>query len=294
MRRHRANPAFTIAVFLAATVLLPSASARAGSQSASGSALDPALFAAGGCVAFPPTSGERHRTVFLDAGHGGPDPGAVGVTATGKTIYEASQALRVVLDAAALLRAQGYRVVLSRTGPSTVVRLRAGDLSGGVFTARGDHRDLVARDVCANLAKANILLGVYFNAASSPQATGGLTTYDAARPFWRANLRLAGLVQHDVVARLNAHGWAVPDDGVHSDVGYGSSVTSADHAYGHLLLLGPAKAGYFTSPSAMPGALIEPLFITNPYEGSIAASGAGQRAIASGLVSAVGEYFAGR
>ena len=43
----------------------------------------------------------------------------------------------------------------------------------------------------------------------------------------------------------------------------------------------------------MPGALIEPLFITDPYEASIADSHAGQRAIARGLANAVEQYFAG-
>ena len=51
-------------------------------------------------------------------------------------------------------------------------------------------------------------------------------------------------------------------------------------------------AGYFSSPSQMPGALIEPLFITDPFEGSIAASVTGQHAIAAGLDHAVDQYFA--
>jgi N-acetylmuramoyl-L-alanine amidase len=42
----------------------------------------------------------------------------------------------------------------------------------------------------------------------------------------------------------------------------------------------------------MPGALIEPLFITDPFEGSIAASTTGQQAIAHGMAEAVEQYFA--
>ena len=38
-------------------------------------ALDPVQFSTGSCVALAPTKGNRHLTVFLDAGHGGPDPG---------------------------------------------------------------------------------------------------------------------------------------------------------------------------------------------------------------------------
>ncbi len=91
---------------------------------------------------------------------------------------------------------------------------------------------------------------------------------------------------------MNAQGDGIPDEGVLPDTGLGSALTSADLAYGHLLLLGPAKAGYFSTPSQMPGALIEPLFITDPFEGSIAASVHGQQVIAGGLAMAVGQYFA--
>ena len=42
----------------------------------------------------------------------------------------------------------------------------------------------------------------------------------------------------------------------------------------------------------MPGALIEPLFITDPFEGSIADSSSGQQVIAGGLAQAVEQYFA--
>jgi len=276
---------------LAAAALIGASRSSAGAV-VGGRALDPTRFAAGSCIAFAPTSAERrHRTVFIDAGHGGPDPGAVGVTLAGKPVHEATETLRVALDALPLLRAKGYRVVLSRTSPGAVARPAPGDLSGGVFTGQGVHRDIAARDACANLAKAAILLGVYFNASDFTSDRGSLTLFDAARPFWRANLALAQLVQRDVLARLNKKGWSVADDGVHPDGGYGSSVTSADQAYGHLLILGPAKAGYFSGPSLMPGALIEPLFITNPVEASIADGVAGQDAIARGLVTAVEQYL---
>jgi N-acetylmuramoyl-L-alanine amidase len=42
----------------------------------------------------------------------------------------------------------------------------------------------------------------------------------------------------------------------------------------------------------MPGALIEPLFITDPFQGSLADSTAGQRAISDGMAEAVQQYFA--
>ena len=78
----------------------------------------------------PPTSGDRHQTVFLDAGHGGIDPGGVGTTESGRTIDEATETLPVELEAMHLLRAEGFRVVVSRTTDATVLRLGPSDVSG--------------------------------------------------------------------------------------------------------------------------------------------------------------------
>jgi N-acetylmuramoyl-L-alanine amidase len=257
-----------------------------------GEPLDP-TFATGSCVAFPPTSGDRDKTVFIDAGHGGLDPGATGITESGQTIHEADETLPVELDAMALLRADGYRVVVSRTGNETVIRPSAADLTGDVFSVQGARDDIAARDVCANLAKADVLVGIYFDAGTSPTDAGSITGYDANRPFSNDNRRLATLVQTDVLAELNAHGWGIPDDGVVPDGTLGGPpLTTSAAAYDHLLLLGPADPGYFSTPSQMPGALIEPLFITDPFEGTIADSTAGHEAIAEGMAKAVEQYFA--
>jgi N-acetylmuramoyl-L-alanine amidase len=267
--------------------------------SSNGAPLNASAFAPGACVAFGPTSGDRHQTVFLDAGHGGIDPGGVGTTEAGKTIDEAHETLPVELDAMALLRSKGFRVVVSRTRQSTVVRLSPALASGGLLTLQGSHDDVVARDVCANDAHASALVGIYFDAGSSPQNAGSLTAYDAARSFSAANLRLATLVQHDVLAGMNAQGWGIPDDGVLPDTSLGSYVGDPSSgglageaaAYDHLLLIGPAQAGYFSTPSQMPGAVIEPLYLTDPFEGSIADTTHGQMVIARGIARAVETFL---
>jgi N-acetylmuramoyl-L-alanine amidase len=275
----------------------PTSSSSGGS--ASGAALDASAFAPGACEAFGPTEGDRHQTVFLDAGHGGIDPGGVGTTEAGKTIDEAHETLPVELDAMALLRSMGFRVVVSRTRQSTVVRLSPALASGGLLTLQGSHDDVVARDVCANDAHASALVGIYFDAGSSPQNAGSLTAYDAARPFAAANLRLATLVQRDVLADMNAQGWDIPDDGVLPDTSLGSfvgdpssgGIAGEADAYDHLLLIGPAQAGYFSTPSQMPGAVIEPLYLTDPFEGSIADTTHGQRVIARGIARAIETFL---
>ena len=256
-----------------------------------GQPLDPIAFAPGACVALAPAAGAGRLTVFLDAGHGGRDPGAVGSTESGQAIYEADETLAVELRTMTILRAAGFRVAVSRTRDTSVLRLGPDDVSGGALTVDGSHEDVLARDVCANDAHANVLVGIYFNSGASYNA-GSVTGYDAVRPFAADNLRLAKLLQADALATMNARGWGIPDDGVQPDSGLGSALSREALAYGHLVLLGPADPGYVPTPSRMPGALIEPLFITDPFEGSIAASRDGQKVIADALAKAIEQYFA--
>jgi N-acetylmuramoyl-L-alanine amidase len=264
-----------------------------------GQPLDPKKFAAGACVAFGPTNGDRNETVFLDAGHGGIDPGGVGSTEAGKTIYEADETLPVELDAMAILRAKGFRVVVSRTGDSTVLRLAPRDVSGGVLTLQGAHDDVAARDECANDADASVLVGIYFDSSDFSQDAGSLTAYDVDRPFSAENLRLANLLQHDVLAGMNARGWNIPDDGVLPDTDLGSyvgnpaaaGIAGEAAAYDHLMLIGPAMAGFFSTPSKMPGAVTEPLYVSDPFEGSIARSASGQMVIAQEISNAIEQFL---
>lgn len=313
VRRRRSRPVtgLVVVVLIVTAVVVVEIVALSGSQSvppkedapaaasADGTSIDPGFFASGACVAFAPTSGNRHKTVFVDAGHGGTDPGGVGTTAAGQTIYEADETLPVELDAMALLRAEGFRVVVSRTKASTVLRLGPADTDAGVLSILGAHDDVAARDVCANDARANVLVGIYFDAGGSSQNAGSITAYDADRPFSAANIKLAGLLQTDVLAAMNAQGWDIPDDGTGPDTSLGSiagdpadgGLAAAAAAYDHLLLIGPAATGYFSNPSEMPGAVIEPLYITDPFEGSIANSAHGQMIIAQGIATAVEQYF---
>lgn len=90
---------------------------------------------------------KRKLVVFLDPGHGGVDPGAVG-----RRSKEADNVLRVALKLAVILRAQGYIVHMSRTTD--------------VFIGLGQ------RAVMANNVRADIFISLHDNSATNPAATG--------------------------------------------------------------------------------------------------------------------------
>lgn len=250
-------------------------------------------FAPGACVAVRATNG-NHRTVFIDPGHGGPDPGAQAIY-NGKTIDERTQTLAVALDMVPLLRKAGYRVVLSRMRDTSVVQVTPQYVASGQYTIAGEHADISARVDCANAAHAQLLLSIHFNSYSDATVGGTETLYDDARPFTPANLRFANLVQRDVLGGMAAAGWTVPDRGVTPDSAGGTpALTAQGAAYGHLLELGPAQSGWFDHPSQMPGALCEPLFLTDPGEAAVAVNPQGHQVLAQAFVSAINGYLGGK
>lgn len=265
--------------------------ADAGLRSASAAA-GTFAYAPGACQARAPTAGSasRDRTVFVDAGHGGPDPGVLGTSRTRPPApTEATAALAVAIQLAKVLGADGYRVVLSRADDTSVRRFAADELDGGALGPAQIRQDLQARVRCANDSHARALLSIHFNGYGDPSVGGSQTIYDDARPFARESARLADSVQAALLKQLG-----LQDRGVITDDALDAPTLSdrAD-AYGHLLLLGPAQPGWLDQATTMPGVLVEPLFLTAPAEAALATQVSGQRRIAQALASGVERYLTG-
>jgi N-acetylmuramoyl-L-alanine amidase len=233
---------------------------------------------AGACMSLPPTRAGSGQTVFIDPGHGGLDPGVVVGTA-GHQVLEKNATLAVASRLSDLLRADGYRVVMSRTQDTTMFKLATTDSVMGSLTASAEHRDLSARVACANAAGAAALVSIHFDAFSDPTVGGTETFYDSARTFGPANRKLATSLQSALVAALGTS-----DRGVWTDDELAApTLTSSGSTYGHLIELGPMASGWVDAPSQMPGALVEPLFLTNPGELRLASGASGQQQIAAAL-----------
>ncbi len=245
------------------------------------------------CQLFAPTAGDRHLTVFVDPGHGGVDPGALGAASSGE-VQEKDVTLAVGLELLERLRSDGYSVAMSRTTDATVAQLGPNDTDENGLTQSGEHRDTQARIQCANARQAKLMIAIHLNSFFDPSAGGAETIYDAEREFSDANERFAGLVQSSLVDSFARHGWAVPDRGIKDDSSLFAPVLSMQAGnYGHLLELGPSQSGWLDDPSRMPGALTEPLFVTDRGEANLAVSGEGQAAMAEGIQQAINGYFDG-
>ena len=100
--------------------------------------------ASGACMSFAPSGGKPGKTVFIDPGHGGLDPGVVG-SAGGQQVLEKTVALSVGTRLAALLRRDGYRVVLSRTSDAATSSCVLNGFDAQRTTSAPPSRSVIAR-----------------------------------------------------------------------------------------------------------------------------------------------------
>ncbi len=110
----------------------------------------------------------RVGVIYIDAGHGGFDTGAVGVTAEGEEIVEKDIALDVALRAGAALEEQGYTVLYARRGDERLTYTTARD-------------EVIARRAAAEEAGVDLYLSIHGNAyAGTGRAYGARVYYNPA------------------------------------------------------------------------------------------------------------------
>lgn len=150
------------------------------------------------------------KTVVLDAGHGGEDPGAVSAFSGAK---EKDITLAIVLETKKLLESDGYTVILTRS--EDVLNYTDENLS---MTAKR-RQDLQARKKLMDESNADIVVSVHLNAFTDSRYSGAQTFYtkqsvsskklaiaiqDAMRAHLdEANTREALLKSEDIIITKN-------------------------------------------------------------------------------------------
>lgn len=229
-----------------------------------------------------PTS--RQLIVVLDPGHGGDDTGG----AASDTEVEKFLTLQVAVAAAADLKKMGYRVYLDRTRDQDV-NTPPRDLNGDGVIDRADEFD--ARTLFANRHHADVFVSIHFDSSTDPSMHGTHGYYCPARPFWRNSERLATLLTANVTASVRKAGYRDSDNGVETDVA--DVVPQARANYPWFLVLGPSRAHWLTG-TAMPGALIETLYLSNASDAAAARQKKIVSAMGQGYANGIRAYFGGR
>jgi N-acetylmuramoyl-L-alanine amidase len=206
------------------------------------------------------------KVIFVDAGHGGADSGAAHKNAAGvEDLLEKEANLWIAQHLADALRAQGYKVVMSRTTDSFAIP--------GASTAV----ELQKRVDMANQANADLYVAIHNNGNDTKSVSGTEVLYCNDRTFSDKDIRLAHLVQDALVRNIRAAGYNTVDRGIKDDV-----------VRGHLAVLAPANLARATR---MPGIIGESLFLSNEADAAALKRVDIRQAIVQGYVDGINAYF---
>ncbi len=127
------------------------------------------------------TPGLKGKTIVIDPGHGGSDPGAIGKTG----VREKNVALAVSLKLRDILQAGGAKLIMTRT------------TDRDVFAANASGSDeLGARAAIGNNNNADLLISIHANSFRDPDVKGTSVYYYGQSPYSRL---LAQTVQYGAV-----------------------------------------------------------------------------------------------
>jgi N-acetylmuramoyl-L-alanine amidase len=218
-------------------------------------------------------------------------------------VVEKHSNLEMAARVQTLLQPAGVSVVLTRYQDS-----RAAGPGGVGWTA--DYLDRQGRIDIANAARGELFVSIHSNGSTSSAQNGVEAWYDPTRFYGGNSQRLAILLKDNVVSELGRIGYGARDRGLMDS----SCHNVIDGSCTTIMVISestymtredverqggdPAAAGFapgsdiaYTRALAMPSALIELLFITNPSDNAMLSSDAGRDAMARGVANGILSYL---
>ncbi|MEM9174892.1 MAG: N-acetylmuramoyl-L-alanine amidase [Myxococcota bacterium] len=222
-----------------------------------------------------PTELRRVHTVVVDPGHGGPDPGALGVDG----LREKDVNLGIARALATELRARGFDVVLTREDDRAL--------------------SLEERSAIAESAGGDVFVSIHAN-ASRRRGARGIEVYTLDANHERHSLDVAARENGVPAARLDALQRAlarirVDQVGDHSerlaDLVHEQVIHGARERDASLPDLGVKKAPFYVLfMSSMSAVLVETGFVTNPRDAKLLGSDRYQAMLAEQIAVGVDRY----
>ncbi|HDK7168291.1 TPA: N-acetylmuramoyl-L-alanine amidase, partial [Clostridium botulinum] len=208
------------------------------------------------------------KTIVLDAGHGGKDPGALSSVATGR-IHEADIVQKITTKLGNLLKAQGYNVIYTRDKVDN-------------YNYPSVTQNLEDRISVANRINADLFVSIHADSADSSSAYGYGAHYSSYRPrLDNSGIYMEGDVYYDKTP---------------CDAALKSKVLS-QLVVNEMSSLGTANRGihdhnlYVTKNALMPSVLVETGFVSNDAEVRKLNSDSYQNQIAQKLYNAIIKLF---
>lgn len=256
--------------------------------------------ALGGTPAEPTQSlQDAEYVVCIDAGHGGWDTGRVReANSRAPAILEKEINLAMAWMLKERLESDGIGVVLTRPS-GLAVNVFNEDVNGDGETLQdseqaGARDEFQARINICNEAEADLLVSLHLNGYDDPTARGYEVLYTRApfREFGDRNADLATFIYREISAAYDEAGFETTPRGTLAD----DQLDAVQHDRGverHLIMTGPAinNADFTLVPSAMPGVVIEPVFISNDDDAAFIASPENQRLLTDAYADGILTYF---
>lgn len=239
----------------------------------------------------PAETVESDFLVCIDPGHGGWDFGRerMDMATFGPPWFHESE---VTLSMAFFLRdeleSRDIAVVMTReTGGAVNWRNEDVNGDGQVMTDTAQGRidgardELQARINICNEAGADILISVHLNGADNTSVSGYEIFYNSQRDFTDQNRDLANFLYREMTVAFNELEYVTTGRGTKDDL----DLSADTHEFGSeqfLIMIGPelVRPEYTIVPSAMPGVIIETLFVTNTDDANFILNPANQKRLA--------------
>jgi N-acetylmuramoyl-L-alanine amidase len=247
-----------------------------------------------------PSTFSRAPIVCLDPGHGGSDRGFQRFDTDGNLVMEEEPFdLEQAWALKERLEQHSYQVVMTRE-TDAAVNLEGRDVNGDGRAAAHDRPgsdrnqtidELQARINICNTAKADLLVSLHINGYSTSTPRGYETWFTRERPFGDRNAAFATLAYGHLKEQLRKIGYVLPAEEERGVLPDTTADVEKEHAlFKHFIMTGPEVPGIVT-PSTMPGAIVEPLFLSNDGDAAVLASPEGENAIVTAYENAIVEYF---
>jgi len=228
----------------------------------------------------PSRKAHRTKTIVLDPGHGGKDPGAIGH----RKYREKDIVFSIAKKTAKILRERGYKVYMTRT-KDRFVKLR--------------HRTHFA-----NKKRADLFVSIHANAVPKRNVgkAYGIETYFLSRSRSKRAADAAAMENKVEIEDMNYYAKSTFLNALNSEKIIASHKLAIDLQSGILSSLrarysnvkdGGVREGPFwvLVGAQMPAVLVEVGFITHPTEGARLHSGKYQDYFARGLADGIEQYF---